>query len=181
MTKTDFGKLVNAFGIRFVLILQWLLGIEGVDSDDADDPGGRTRYGIAQRYWPDVDVPNLTIVGAAKIYFEHYWLKYQCDKLPPALGVALFGAVVNQSGKKSIAMLQETLRVKPDGFMGPQTIAAAQTCDLQFSVPDFLSRRALYYHYRCIENPRKEKFYRGWMRRLFRLQAFIYREKRIFS
>lgn len=36
------------------------------------DRGGETKYGIRKTY-PDLDIPNLTLDEAKKIYFYDFW------------------------------------------------------------------------------------------------------------
>ena len=42
-------------------------------SKDPDDPGGETKYGIAQRDHPGVDIAELTMDGAVVILRTEYW------------------------------------------------------------------------------------------------------------
>ncbi len=37
-------------------------------TDDPDDRGGLTRYGISQRSYPDLDIRNLTEDQAKEVY-----------------------------------------------------------------------------------------------------------------
>lgn len=46
------------------------------------DLGGPTKYGISQKYNPDIDVKALTKDQAKSIYRERYWDKIGGDKLP---------------------------------------------------------------------------------------------------
>ena len=46
---------------------------DGGFSDDPDDPGGPTKYGICQRDHPAVDIRNLTLDGAVAIMAAEYW------------------------------------------------------------------------------------------------------------
>lgn len=59
------------------------------------DPGGVTKYGIAQKYHPGVDVANLTKAGAIAIYGTEYWAKVGGDTLAEPLCLNLFDCAVN--------------------------------------------------------------------------------------
>ena len=45
-------------------IIEKVLEHEGGYVNDPDDLGGETKYGITKRFYPDVDIKNLTIDGA---------------------------------------------------------------------------------------------------------------------
>ena len=81
---------------------------EGGFSNDKDDPGGATRYGIAQKYHPEVDVRSLTWEGAKAIYFRDYWIKAGCDELPFPLDVLHFDAMVNPGPGAAIRFLHDS-------------------------------------------------------------------------
>ena len=49
-------------------IIEVTLHHEGGYVHDPSDLGGETNYGIAKRFYPDVDIKNLTKEGAKEIY-----------------------------------------------------------------------------------------------------------------
>ena len=53
----------------FEEIIDKVIEHEGGYVNDPDDPGGETKYGIAKKSNPDVDIANLTIEEAKKIYY----------------------------------------------------------------------------------------------------------------
>jgi lysozyme family protein len=57
----------------FERALAFTLRWEGGLSQDPDDPGGTTKYGISARAHPEVDVRNLTLEDAKEIYRKEYW------------------------------------------------------------------------------------------------------------
>jgi lysozyme family protein len=153
------------------LALDWVLGEEGGYSNDPDDAGGETRFGISFRAHPNVDIANLTRAAAAEIYRREYWLASGADHLPAALGIALFDGAVNQGRRRSVNLLQASLGVAQDGIVGLQTIAAANACDVREVLSDFLSWRTVAYSELAEEKPSQQRFRRGWFKRLFQLQA----------
>ena len=56
-------------------IIQITLEHEGGYVHDPTDLGGETNFGIAKRFYPDVDIKNLTEDGAKEIYKRDYWDK----------------------------------------------------------------------------------------------------------
>ena len=53
-------------------IIEITLEHEGGYVHDPNDLGGETNFGIAGRFYPDVDIKNLTIEGAKEIYKTIY-------------------------------------------------------------------------------------------------------------
>jgi len=153
---------VNAFLQAFAFIVS--KAIEGEDTNDSDDPGGLTRFGIAQNKHPEIDVASLTLEGARDVYRSEYWDRCQCDMFPPPLALALFDAAVNQGQVPAIKLLQRALRVEADGIVGPDTITAASGVVTEDLLAEFLSYRANRY---ADGNP---KYRRGWLKRLFLVQ-----------
>lgn len=151
---------MNAFDQAF----RFVVGVEGGETNDVDDPGGLTRWGVAQNYHPDIDVAHLTLEGAREVYRSRYWDLCSCDEFPPPLALALFDCAVNQGVGTAIRLLQRALRVDVDGIVGPDTIAAAGGVVTEDLLIEFLSFRANRYADGQI------KYRRGWFVRLFKLQ-----------
>lgn len=133
-------------------------------TDDPDDPGGLTKWGISQRSFPSIDIRNLTEDGAKALFRSHYWARAKCDSFPAAVAIAVVDSGYNQGVRTAVSLLQEALRVEPDGIVGPNTIAAVNRKPPNEVVNEFLSRRALRYA------DGKAKFRRGWFMRLFKLK-----------
>jgi len=76
------------------------LNLEGNDkyTDDPDDPGGPTKYGIAGNYHPGVDIKGLTMGQAKEIFRKKYWEPAGCDDAPYPMDLCLFDAAVNPQG-----------------------------------------------------------------------------------
>ena len=62
-------------------IIEITLHHEGGYVHDPKDLGGETNFGIAKRFYPDVDIKNLTKEGAKDIYKKDYWDKNKVDEL----------------------------------------------------------------------------------------------------
>ncbi len=81
----------SSFNRAFELVI----GLEGGYSDDPNDPGKATKYGIAKRYHPSEDIANLTLERAKEIYLNEYWIPAKCDSAPPPMDICLFDSQVN--------------------------------------------------------------------------------------
>ena len=118
---------------------------EGGFVNDADDPGGATKYGVTigtmQRLGLDLDgdgdididdVKALTVDEATKIYLDQYFRVPKIHALPKSIQPTVFDQYVH-SGSGAITLLQATLNtIDPqaeglavDGVLGRFSIGAA--------------------------------------------------------
>jgi lysozyme family protein len=95
------------------------------------DAGGTTRWGIASRYNPGVDVANLTREGAARIYRVKYWDACHCGEFPAPLAMVVFDGSVNPGPGFAIKALQRAVGVDQDGAVGYSTLAAASRAGMK--------------------------------------------------
>jgi hypothetical protein len=122
---------------------------EGFRSNDHDDPGGDTVFGIARAFYPDLTPWPPTWEQAKLIYLNDYWIKNGCDKLPFPLDVIHADSCVNPgpgAAKKFMYSSSEHPRVD-------------RKC------VEYLTLRLRYYLLKVKENPAKLKFLAGWMDR----------------
>lgn len=75
-------------------------------TDDPDDPGGYTAYGIAQNYHKNINVREKikSMDDAKPLYLSDYWIPAGCDTFKYPLDVAVFIGAINQgvAGVKEI-------------------------------------------------------------------------------
>lgn len=165
------------YSAAFETAIIFVLGEEGGYVDDPSDKGGATHFGISQRAYPDLDIKSLTVEQAAAIYYQDYWLPCQCDQLPAATGVMVFGTAVNMGKRAAIRFLQQSLKVKVDGILGPVTLRAAHLETPLTYASDYLSRRARRYHVIAYQDESQRRFLRGWLKRTYELQQYLYEER----
>lgn len=158
MTKLHtFGEIMNK-----------ILKNEGGYVNDADDRGGETKYGIAKRSHPEVDIKNLTVEKALDIYKKKYWKPSRAEKLDPKLRYQYFDFVVNAGQGNAVKVLQKACngknkkKIVVDGRIGPNTIKAAKNLELE----RFKAYKCLYYANIILKNPVQEKFFYGWYNRI---------------
>lgn len=105
-----------------------VLDFEGGEkiTDDPNDPGGLTKYGISQRAYPNENIRELTLERAEALYRRDYWNAAHCDKMQWPVNLIVFDSAVNQGVGTAIRILQRALRLYEDGIVGPVTLAAAR-------------------------------------------------------
>jgi len=173
-------------------IAQEIVAREGGYVDDADDPGGATKYGVTidtmRRLGLDLtrdgridtrDLRVLTRAHAVSIFVDHYFVEPRIDQLPAPLHPSVFDMYVN-AGANAVKILQRLLgdmriAVTVDGVIGPETIAASRRA--MAAAPDHLVDaygigRRNYYYDLADRRPASRKYARrrdggkgGWIRR----------------
>jgi lysozyme family protein len=146
------------------------------ESNDPDDRGGYTRYGIAQKFWPEVDVKNLDEEGAKNFYRTRFWDALQLDKLnDPRVAIKVFDTAVNMGNQWGGKMLQMALNdyndaygLTVDGRIGPRTIEAANKADGD-AVLLFMVNRLIDRYTELANIGNNMKFKKGWITRARRL------------
>ena len=151
---------------NFNEIIEKVLEHEGGYVNDPTDLGGETKYGITKRFYPDVDIKNLTIEQAKEIYKQDYWDKNKVESLPQNLWHIYFDMCVNMGKRTAVKVLQRAAvnkgrDIEVDGGLGPMTIGALKGVELD-RVRAF---RVKYYVDLITAKPEQEKFYLGWFRR----------------
>ena len=150
----------------FKEIIEKVLEHEGGYVNDPKDLGGETKYGITKRFYPDVDIKNLTIEQATEIYKKDYWDKNRVESLPQNLWHIYFDMCVNMGKRTAVKVLQRAAvnrgkNIEVDGGLGPATIGALKGVELD-RVRAF---RVKYYVDLITAKPEQEKFFLGWFRR----------------
>lgn len=160
--------------------LKQIFGHEGGFTKDRRDPGnwtggrvgrGRlvgTKFGIAANSYPNLDIRNLTLADAEAIYRQDYAARIRYDELPAGVDHVTLDLAINSGVKRAALMLQETLGVEADGWIGPKTIAIALSRDWFLTIDALCDRRLGW-----LRSLKTWKTYgRGWTRRIKDVRAF---------
>ena len=180
---------MSDFDRIFPFVIWWETGGDknGGYTNDPQDPGGETRWGISKLGHPEEDIKNLTQAQAAHIYLQTYWAstgnqESKCDLLPWPLNAAHFDCVVNIGNRKiakdgTVVMhrranqiLQRALDVDDDGYIGPATMAAARAAIPIEATRRMIEERDAYYNSR---DAWADRFRAGWKRRTAALKTLL--------
>lgn len=105
---------------------------EGTYSDDPNDSGGKTMFGITEevaRAWGYKGEMRLLTQDTAKaIYKSKYWAAWYED-FPYLLAFSIFDTAVNSGPDRAHRILQKVFGVTVDGIVGPKTLAAMKDFD----------------------------------------------------
>lgn len=129
----------------------FLCELEGFSSNVDGDPGGRTIWGVSERYFPD-DLNRMTALSpqeareyAKEFYKKHFWV----DLGDPKITAASFLMSVN-----AIAPAKKAIK---EGRTWEGLLIA------------YLE----YYVKLCQQNPGLFKFFKGWCNRIIRVWRFV--------
>ena len=148
-------------------IIEKVLEHEGGYVNDPNDRGGETNFGITKKFYPAVDIKNLTKEKAKHIYHTDYWRRGKCDEIPSRLRHIYFDMLVNFGKRGAVKVLQRAANAKnkdkidEDGGLGPATLNAIQNLELE----RVRAYRVLRFANLVIKKPEQERFWFGWYRR----------------
>ena len=148
-------------------IIEKVLEHEGGYVNDPHDRGGETNFGITKKFYPDVDIKNLTKEQAKHIYHTDYWRRGKCDEIPSRLRHIYFDMLVNFGKRGAVKVLQRAAnarnkdKIDVDGGLGPATFKAIQNLELE----RVRAYRVLRFANLVIKKPEQERFWFGWFRR----------------
>jgi len=114
---------------NFYIFIDRILSNEGGYVLNPADPGGETKFGIAKRWHPNVDIMNLTRQQAIDIYHVEFWNSGGFEAYPDGVGFQTLDAAVNHGIPQANKLLQQAVGVKADGEIGPITHAAVKAMD----------------------------------------------------
>jgi len=110
--------------MNFQTCFDRLIGHEGGYTNDPNDPGGETKWGITKRSYPNLIIKDLTRDDAMNIYKQDFWNIIEADLFPEQVAFQIFDFAVNSGFGTAIRYLQRTIKVADDGWWGPISKAA---------------------------------------------------------
>lgn len=129
--------------IDFDTAFDRLMGHEGGYSNDPQDPGGETNWGISKRSYPNVDIKCLTRDGAKAIYLRDFWTPLA--DADAAIKYQVFDFAVNGGLSVAIRKLQAAIGVADDGHWGSQSMAALKKMEVNDVLLKFNAQRLRFY------------------------------------
>ena len=167
----------------FNACIEVILRNEGGFQKDPDDPGNwvggfrtgtlvGTKYGIAAKFFPELDIPNLSVSEAKLIYYESYWRLMTLEGINnPEIVLQIFDMGVNAGIETAIKRAQNIAVVKKDGDIGPITTRAINNYCGNF-LKDYKHDRKIYYEWLVGRKTNLRKFLPGWLARIENTKLF---------
>jgi len=150
-------------------IIDEIIRREGGDKEtnDPTDRGGRTKYGISEVHnpeaWADGDVDYQE---ARSIYERKYIVGPRFNRVKnDKLRELLIDYGVNSGPQLAIQKLQEILKVKTDGILGPKTLAAIEAQEPRRLTNQLALARIKMMGRIAKKDPSQLKYINGWLDR----------------
>lgn len=159
---------------EFIKYAPKLLQVEGSFSNHPEDKGGPTNKGVTLATYQSYcgqdktikDLQNMSYGTWQDIIKDLYWDKCLADKIiNQAVAEIIVDWCVN-SGSTGLRKVQEVVGTKPDGIIGPKTLAAINKADARQLFDRIILARKQFYEGLVKKNPSQKVFLNGWMNRL---------------
>ena len=147
------------------------------------DAGGPTKYGITIPAFREflgrpVDAEDIKSINldTAKLFYAHWYDKYQIDSYPAVFRHAFVDTIVNNGYGGASGLLQRSLVflgqiVRIDYDAGPATRAAVKNVDVDLLKEVFLNEREAKVRSIVANDSSQEMYLEGWLNRINRLRA----------
>lgn len=136
-------------------------------TNDPDDRGGETKYGISKRSFPNEDIMNLTEDRAKEIYKREYWDRLRADDIKSQqIAAKLFDTAVNIGVRTAAKLAQQCLDIEPvDGFLGANSLKVVNKADPEHFLTKYTLAQVARYVYIVKNRPANRKYIMGWLNR----------------
>ena len=170
---------------RFEKIFDYLLKVEGGYSDDKNDKGGKTKYGIIEEEARDFEykgnMQDLTIDFAKNIYLKKYYLGNKLDKITDdRVALSIFDWAVNSGGrgikKAQIVANKFGANLVIDRIIGNKTLEAINAIDPETFLKEYHEMQRAFYKNLAARDSSQEGFLKGWLNRVKIKEKFIEKE-----
>jgi len=142
------------------------------------DSGGRTRFGIAERFHPELGDAFYTesageaLDVARAIYRSEYWNPICGDEIrDQQVAAKMLDMAVNMGVRQAIVLCQRalnassTFQLEEDGVLGEQTLAAINQCDSALLLIHLRELCEEFYQQLAAKRPTTQQYLRGWLSR----------------
>ncbi len=173
---------------RFDFAVNVVLKHEGGFSNNPNDPGGATNYGISLRFLKEMgidvnhdglininDIKEIHFSDAIDIYKKYFWDKYHYEAINSlAVATKIFDMSVNMGPLQAHRIVQEAChynghQLNIDGILGPKTLAALNEISLhgreEDLMNDIVDGQKWFYDHLAEDHPTLQVFLKGWMNR----------------
>ena len=173
---------------KFDSIIDKNLRHEGGYTNNRNDRGGETKYGITRPFMEDyryalpggktIPTKDLTVDDAKKLYkamWDRYNLGYVRDK---DVAYVIFDYMINSNARTVAKRMQNILNtngaaLKVDGHLGEKSLKAIHDSDSKWLKDEILKNRHLHYREQVKSDTSQLVFYAGWMNRLNKIAATV--------
>jgi lysozyme family protein len=165
-----------------------ILRHEGGFSNDPQDAGGATNYGVSLRWLKSqglledleqqdrtqdeiVVIKSMTQEQAAALYKLYWWNPYNYGAIDSQLvATKIFDTAVNLGAPRAHRIVQACLgfpQEMRDGILGSKSMAEINAAGAAPLVVQIQNMQAAFYMQLVATNPARQKFLQGWLNRAY--------------
>jgi lysozyme family protein len=142
-----------------------------------EDSGGRTRFGIAERFHPELGEDfyaaplEIALEKAREIYRLDYWAAIRGDEIDDQrVATKLLDMAVNMGVRQAVVLCQRAVNADSgllveDGVFGPRTLRAMNQCEPEELLQHLREACAAFYQHLAAVRPEAQMYLRGWLAR----------------
>lgn len=135
--------------------------VDKYESKYVNDETEESKYVLTKKYYPQLDIKNLTKEIAYPIIKRDYWERIKATNFNSNIRFILFDTSINQGQPTAIKMIQRLGGVTQDGRVGAQTLAAAMTL-----TPEQIRDERISMYKELAKKPKYKKYLEGWVNRV---------------
>jgi lysozyme family protein len=146
---------------------------DGAYTNDPDDSGKETKWGISKAAHPDLSIKTLTYKDATDIYYKEYYSPLYDFIVDADLAFKLFDMGVLMGVHAAVKLLQKAtiacgVKTRVDGLFGPMTLTATSMGALTgINVYEqYIKRLTRRVNWSVILKPKNIKYIAGWKKRI---------------
>lgn len=167
--------------------IKYVLKNEGGYSNNKNDKGGETNFGISARFLSDLPdkeplkikpLKSFTVQDAISIYDNYIWSFSVCEKIKDErLSVKLFDTIVNIGKFHAYLLIQKACnfplpdnsKLKEDGILGKESISQINHFPGSVLIKTYADKIFYYYEEIVKKNPSQKQFLVGWQQRALKI------------
>ena len=168
---------------RFERIFDYLLKVEGGYTNDKNDKGGETIWGITKEEARDFgykgNMQELTKDFAKYIYLKKYYLGNKLDKVVDdkvALSICDWAVNSGRNGTKNVQVALNQINGSDlivDGIIGNKSLEVLNATDPEKFLEVYHNLQRIYYKGKVEVDRTQEKFLTGWLNRVQRKEEYL--------
>lgn len=163
---------------KFERAFKKVLNYEGGYSDEQEDRGGKTKYGItenlARDYDYDGEMKDLELKKAKEIYYREFWANHLYSWIEDErIATEVFEQAINMGAKTANKHLQKAYNlltkeeIEVDGIIGQNTLDAINNFKYKNDLLKLLNILQAKKYINIVKNDEsQQKFIRGWLNRV---------------
>lgn len=158
---------------KFETAIEVILNNEGGLSNNPNDRGGMTKFGISKASYPHINIEKLTKEEAIKIYRKDFWDKFKLERIKDQEVLnKVFNMCVLMGKARATLLFESTLiklgfNIPKDGILDDEMIHIINNYNSGTLIAKYKEELKKFIDRIVETNPSQKVFYKGWMNRIY--------------